>query len=183
MVHFSYRRPILGGVIFAATMGFSTYTFGEISGFQAWELLDTSTSGINTLCYIIILGSIYILVMLLHLLAIKIQNLNSLKHKYYHGLLNIARLATLLIIISIIVLLLLNIPFTETKIFTYSWYFKIYYTILAVASILAGGFIAVITMIYQSIRNIIHDKEGGPNEKKEFLKKEVTEERSKSEFL
>lgn len=171
-MRFSYRRPILGGVIFAAAMGFSTYTFGEISGFQAWELLDTSTSGIITICYIIILGSIYILVMLLHLLSIKIRKLNSLKRSYYHGLLNIARLATLLIIVSIIVLMLLNIPFTETKMFSYSWYFKIYYTIIAVASVLAGGFIAVITMIYQCIRNIIHDKEGGPDEDKAVLKKE-----------
>lgn len=140
-------------------MGFSTYIFGEISGFQAWELLATSSSGIITLCYIIILGSIYILVMLLHLLSIKVLKINHLRQKYYNELLNIARLATLLIITSIIVLLLPNIPFTETKIFSYSEYFIIYYSILAVASVLAGGFIAVITMIYQNIRNIIHDKE------------------------
>ena len=160
MKHFSFRRPVLGGIIFALAMGFATYTFGEISGFQAWELLATSSSGISTLCYIIILGSIYILVMLLHLLSIKVLKINHLRLKYYNDLLNIARLATLLIISSITVLLLLNIPFTETKIFSYSEYFKIYYTILTVASILAGGFIAEITMIYQSIRNIISDKKG-----------------------
>ncbi|MFO8146692.1 MAG: hypothetical protein ACQEQB_12005 [Bacteroidota bacterium] len=163
MIRFSFRRPILGGIIFAMAMGFSTYTFGEISGFQAWELLATSSSGISTLCYIIILGSIYILVMLLHLLSIRVTKINNLRLKYYNELLNIARLATLLIISSIIVLLILNIPFTKTKIFSYSEYFKIYYTILAVASILAGGFIAVITMIYQNIRNIIHDKKEEPN--------------------
>lgn len=163
MIRFSFRRPILGGIIFAMAMGFSTYTFGEISGFQAWELLATSSSGISTLCYIIILGSIYILVMLLHLLSIRVTKINNLRLKYYNELLNIARLATLLIISSIIVLLILNIPFTKTKIFSYSEYFKIYYTILAVASILAGGFIAVITMIYQNIRNIIHDKKVEPN--------------------
>ncbi|MFO7719837.1 MAG: hypothetical protein R6W85_05280 [Gillisia sp.] len=163
MVRFSFRRPILGGIIFALAMGFATYTFGEISGFQAWELLATSTSGIITLCYIIIIGSIYILVMLLHLLSVKVLKINHLRLKYYNELLNIARLATLLIIISIIVLLLLNIPFTETKIFSYTEYFKIYYTILTVASILAGGFIAVITMIYQNIRNLISDKKGEQN--------------------
>lgn len=151
-------------------MGFSTYTFGEISGFQAWELLATSSSGIITLCYIIILGSIYILVMLLHLISIRVLKINDLRLKYYNELLNIARLATLLIISAIIVLLLLNIPFTETKIFSYSEYFKIYYTILTAASVLAGGFIAVITMIYQSIRNIIHDKKGELNNSEAELK-------------
>lgn len=172
MKPFSFRRPLLGGVIFAIAMGFSTYTFGEISGFQAWELLATSSSGISTLCYIIILGSIYILVMLLHLLSIRIFKINHLRLKYYNDLLNIARLATLLIISSIVVLLLLNIPFTETKIFSYAEYFKIYYIILTVAAILAGGFIAEITMIYQSIRNIIHDKKGEQNNREAELKLE-----------
>lgn len=144
-------------------MGFTTYTFGEISGIRAWELLATSSSGIITLCYIIIVGSIYILVMLLHLLSIKALKVNHLRLKYYNDLLNIARLATLLIISSTIVLLILNIPFTSTKIFSYSDYFKIYYIIITVASILAGGFIAVITMIYQSIRNIISDKKEEEN--------------------
>lgn len=139
-------------------MGFTTYTFGELSGIQAWELLATSSSGIITLCYIIIVGSIYILVMLLHLLSVRPLKTNHLRLKYYNELLNIGRIATLLIISSIIVLLLLNIPFTSTKIFSYSDYFKIYYIIITVASILAGGFIALITLIYQSIRNIISDK-------------------------
>lgn len=158
MVHISYRRPVLGGVIFALAMGFTTYTFSEISGIQAWKLLTTSSSGIISLCYIIIVGSIYILVMLLHLLSVRPIKTNHLRLKYYNELLNIARIATLLIISSTIVLLILNIPFTSTKIFSYSDYFKIFYIIISVASILAGGFIALITMIYQSIRNIISDK-------------------------
>lgn len=167
MIQISYRRPVFGGIIFALAMGLTTYTFGEISGFQAWELLATSSSGIITLCYIIIVGSIYILVMLLHLLTVKVLKINHLKLKYYNELLNIARLATLLIISSTIVLLLLNIPFTKTKIFSYSDYFKIYYTIITVASILAGLFIAIITMIYQSIRNIISDKKKEHNNNNE----------------
>ena len=39
-------------------------------------------------------------------------------------------------------------------------YSKIYYLILAVASVLGGSFISIITMIYLTIRNMIFHKDG-----------------------
>lgn len=155
---FGLRRPIIGGIIFALVMGFCTFTFGEISGFQARDLLSTSMSGIYTLCYVIILGSIYILVMTLYLLRLNLPDISEIRHKHYCLLLTIARIDIILIILAIIILLLLNIPFTETKAIHDSWYLSIYYSILIIASVLAGGFITVITMIYQTISNLIHEK-------------------------
>lgn len=157
-MHISLRRPIIGGIVFAIVMGLSTLIFGEISGFQARELLATSMSGIFSLCYVIILGSIYILVMILYLLRLSIPKISELRQKHYNLLLTISKIDTILIVIAIIILLLLNIPFTETKAIPDEWYSTIYYLILAIASILGGGFITVITMIYQTISNIIHER-------------------------
>lgn len=157
-MHLCFRRPIIGGIIFALIMWFCTFTFGEVSGFQARELLATSMSGIHTLCYVIILGSIYILVMTLYLLRLNLPKISEIRHKHYFLLLTIARIDTILIVLAIIILLLLNIPFTETKVIPNSWYLYIYYSILIIASVLGGGFITVITMIYQTISNIIHEK-------------------------
>ena len=157
-MHISLKRPIIGGFVFAVVMGFSTFIFGEISGFQARELLATSMTGIFSLCYVIILGSIYILVMILYLLKLSIPKVSELRQKHYNLLLTISKIDTILIVIAIIILLLLNIPFTETKSIPDSWYSTIYYLILAIASILGGGFITVITMIYQTISNIIHER-------------------------
>lgn len=73
-------------------------------------------------------------------------------------MLSISRISTLLIIFAVIVLLLLNIPFTKIRAIPDSLYLKGYYTILGATSILAGGFLSVITMIYQAIKYIIAQK-------------------------
>lgn len=155
-----FRRPIIGGIVFALVMGLCTYTFGEISGFKARELLATSTSGILTLCYVIILGSIYILVIILYLISLKIPIDSVLRHQHFRLLSTIAKVDTILIITAIITLLLLNIPITQTKIIPDSWYITIYYIILVIAAILGGGFISIIIMIYETITMIIHRKDG-----------------------
>lgn len=159
-INLVFRRPIIGGIVFALVMGLCTYTFGEISGFKARELLATSMSGILTLCYVIILGSIYILVIILYLLSLKIPIDSILRHHHFRLLATIAKVDTTLIITAIITLLLLNIPITQTKIIPDSWYGTIYYFILAIASILGGGFISIIIMIYETITMIIHHKAG-----------------------
>jgi len=159
-INFVFRRPIIGGIVFALVMGICTFTFGEISGFKARELLATSTSGILTLCYVIILGSIYILVIILYLLSLKIQIDSILRHNHFRLLSTIAKVDTILIITAICTLLLLNIPITQTKIIPDSWYSTIYYIILVIASILGGGFISIIIMIYETITMIIHHKDG-----------------------
>lgn len=162
MVHISLRRPILGGIIFAIILVISSLTFVEITGIFAREILATSVSGIISLCYVISIGSIYILVIILHLLSARIpQDMETdSRHNHFKSLLNIARLATLLIIFSIVVILVLSIPFTHISIFPDSMYSKIYYLILAVASVLGGSFISIITMIYLTIRNMIFHKDG-----------------------
>ena len=155
-----FKRPIIGGIVFASIMGLCTYTFGEISGLRAKELLATSMSGILTLCYVIILGSIYILVIILYLLSLKIPIDSVLRHHHFRLLSTIAKVDTILISTAIITLLLLNVPITQTDIIPDSGYSTVYYLILMVASILGGGFISIIIMIYETIIMIIHHKDG-----------------------
>jgi len=159
-INLIFKRPIIGGIVFALVMGLCTYTFGEISGFKARELLATSMSGILTLCYVIILGSIYILVIILYLLSLKFPLDSILRHQHFRLLSTISKVDTILIITAIITLLLLNIPITQTSIIPDTWYSTIYYLILAIASILGGGFISIIIMIYETITMIIHNKDG-----------------------
>jgi hypothetical protein len=159
-INMVFKRPIIGGIVFALVMALCTYTFGEISGFKARELLATSMSGIITLCYVIILGSIYILVIILYLISLKVPLDSILRHHHFRLLSTIAKFDTILIITAITTLLLLNVPVTQTSIIPDSWYSTIYYLILAIASILGGGFISIIIMIYETITMIIYHKDG-----------------------
>lgn len=160
MVHISLRRPILGGIVFAIVLVISSLAFFDITGILAREILATSMSGIISLCYVISIGSIYILVIILHLLSARIPREINSRHKHYQSLLNIAKLATLIIIFSIVVILFLNIPFTRINSIPDSMYSKIYYVVLITGSVLGGSFISIITMIYLTIRNMIAQKDG-----------------------
>lgn len=160
MVHISLLRPILGGIVFAIVFVISSLTFFEITGILAREILATSVSGIISLCYVISIGSIYILVIILHLLSARVPDEIGSRHKHYKSLLIIAKMATHLIIFSIVMILLLNIPFTIIDNIPDSMYSMVYYIVLAAAAILGGSFISIITMIYLTIRNMIYQKDG-----------------------
>ena len=160
MVHVSLRRPILGGIVFAIVFVISSLTFIEITGILARQILETSMSGVISLCYVISIGSIYILVIILHLLSAGIPEEINTRHKHYQSLLAIAKLATLTIIFSIVVILFLNIPFTRISSIPVNMYSKIYYVVLLTGSVLGGAFISIITMIYLTIRKIITQKDG-----------------------
>lgn len=159
MVHISLRRPILGGIVFAIVFVILSLAFFNITGILAREILETSMSGIISLCYVISIGSIYILVIILHLLSARLPRELTSRHKHYRSLLQIAKLATLIIIFSIIVILFLNIPFTRIDFIPVAMYSKIYYVVLVTGAVLGGSFISIIAMIYLTIRNMINQKD------------------------
>jgi len=159
-MHLRFKQPIIGGIVFAIAMGFLTFYFGETSGFKARELLVTSKPRLLVLSFIIILSSIAILGLMLGFLGIDFPKKSKLRHQYYCHLLYIQKVDTILTITGIIVLLLVNIPFTQTKIIPASWYIYIYYSILVIASIMGGGFVTLIFMIYKTIYEIINIRDG-----------------------
>lgn len=150
------KRAITGGIVSTVVMATGALILGKISGYQARDLLSSSLSSINMLCNTIILGSSTILALMLTLLSLSRAAKSSLSHAHYAHVLTIAKVDTILIIIAIITFLLLNLPITETNNVPESWFNVIYYVSLGMASILGGTFIAVVTMLYGTIANVIH---------------------------
>lgn len=149
------RRAIIGGVVSTIFMAAGTFIFGEVSGYEARVLLRTSLSGINMLCNTVILGASTILALMLTLLSLSRAAESSLTNAHYKNVLLIAKSDTILIIVAVITFLLLNLPITETDDISAIWYKVIYYISLIMASLLGGGFIAVVTMLYGTIANVI----------------------------
>lgn len=150
------KRAIIGGIVSTMFMALGTFVLGEISGYKAKELLSTSLSGITMLCNTVILGSSTILALMLTLLSLSRAAKSHLSKAHYAHVLTIAKVDTILIIVAIITFLLLNLPITETREVPNSWFNGIYYISLGMASIVGGGFIAVVTMLYGTIANVIH---------------------------
>ncbi len=150
-----FKRAVVGGVVSTIIMGTGTFILGQLSGYKAKELLSGSLSGINMLCNTVILGASTILALMLTVLSVSRASQSRLTEKHYQDVLIIAKSDTILIICSIIAFLLLNLPITESDQVPYAWYISIYYVSLAIASLLGGGLIAVVTMLYGTIANII----------------------------
>lgn len=149
------KRAIIGGIVSTLIMALGTFILGEVSGYKAKELLGSSLSGINMLCNTVILGSSTILALMLTLLGLSRNAESHLTNTHYQNVLLIAKADTILIIVSVITLLLFNLPFTEAADLPKDWFTIIYYVSLMMASIIGGGFIALITMLYGTIANVI----------------------------
>lgn len=107
------------------------------------------------LCYTVILGSSTILALMLPLLSLSPGSNSRLTKVHYSQVLTIAKFVTILIIVSVITFLRLNLPITESEEVPSSWFTIIYYVSLAMAAILGGGFVAVVTMLYETVSNVI----------------------------
>lgn len=149
------KRAIVGGVVSTVVMGTGTFILGQISGYEAMELLKKSLSGINMLCNTVILGSTTILALMLTLLSISRTSNSNLNKRHYKDVLTIAKADTILIIAAVITFLMLNLPISESQEVQRSWYQVIYYVSLGMAAILGGGLIAVVTMLYGTVANVI----------------------------
>ncbi|MCP9200411.1 hypothetical protein MKO06_10850 [Gramella sp. GC03-9] len=149
------KRSLVGGIVSTLIMGTGAFILGQISGYKALELLQKSIPGINMLCNTVILGSTTILALMLTLLGLSRSSESTLTRRHYKDVLMIAKYDTILIITAVITFLMLNLPISESEEVTREWYETIYYITLGVASIIGGGFIAVIMMLYWTITNVI----------------------------
>lgn len=149
------KRALVGGLVSTVIMATGTFILGEVSGYKAKELLGSSLSGINMLCNTVILGASTILALMLTLISLSRSSESKLSEQHYKNVLKIAKYDTILIIVAIISFLFLNLPITEAEEVPSTWYSSIYYVSLGLASVLGGGLIAIVTMLYGTIENII----------------------------
>jgi len=173
------KRAILGGTIASLFMGLAVFLLGNLSGYEAKQLITSSLPGINMLCNTIVLASATILALLLTLLGISTGTKSRLKSAHYRQVLSIAKFDTILFVGALILFQLFNIPITEAENVETSWYEIIYWATILFSSILSGMMITVILMLYATVTNIIHIV--GLNEDHHLISKEELEEEEKEE--
>ncbi len=154
MTHYN-KRALYGGIISAVIMGLGAYFMGHISGYEAKELIKSSLPGINTLCNTIALASATILALLLTLLSVSSSSKSKLTKEHYTHILLIAKIDTTVFIFAIIFFQFLNIPITEADNVPSTWFTAIYYVSLGLSSLLSGGLISVVLMLFNAVSNMI----------------------------
>jgi len=149
------QRALYGGLIAAIITGTGVFLLGNISGYEAKKLITSSLPGINMLCNTIVLASATILALLLTLLGISSGSKSKLKKGHYTQVMAIAKLDTILFVIAIILFQIFNIPITESEELPTTWYSNIYWATLFLSSLLSGGMVSVILMLYNTVINMI----------------------------
>ena len=149
------KRAIIGGVISLAFIGLGTFMLGNLSGYEAKELIKSSLTGLNTLCNTIVLASATILALMLTLLGVSSGTNSKLKNNHYLHIMQIAKLDTAIFIASLLFFLMFNLPVTESENIPSNWFNVIYYVTIAVSAILSSALIVVVLMLYNTIINII----------------------------
>ncbi|SRX54571.1 hypothetical protein [Aequorivita sp. CIP111184] len=149
------QRSLYGGLIAAIITGTGVFLLGNVSGYEAKNLITSSLPGINMLCNTIALASATILALLLTLLGLSSGSSSKLKKEHYLQVMTIAKLDTILFVVSIILFQVFNIPITESDELPTTWYSSIYWATLFLSSLLSGGIVSVILMLYNTVINMI----------------------------
>ena len=149
------KRAILGGAISLVVILAGSFLLGQLSGYEAKVLIKNSLSGLNMLCNTIVLASATILALLLTLLGLSSGTKSKLKDDHYLHVLQIAKFDTVVFVASLMSFLLFNLPITESDNVPENWFDVIYYTSLAISSILSAALIVVVLMLYNTVVNII----------------------------
>jgi len=149
------HRAVWGGIFSLVFIFSGSLLMGNISGYEARELIKNSLGGLNTLCNTIVLASATILALLLTLLGISSKDESRLKEKHYQDVLQIAKLDTLVFIVSLLLFLVFNLPVTESENVPANWFTTIYYTALFFSALISSALIVVVLMLYSAVVNII----------------------------
>lgn len=149
------RRPLWGGLIAAAFIGVGLFYLGSLSQYEAKALLNKSIPGFNMLCNTIVLASATILALLLTVLGLSTSSESRLSHKHYQQVGLLARWDAIIFIAAISLFQFSNIPMTEAENFPQDWFTSLYWALLISSSLLCGGIVAVILMLYNTVTNMI----------------------------
>ncbi len=148
------RHAAIGGALaFVAALA-GGWLVGEASGAEARHLLDTSLTSTRSFCGTVTLAASTILALMLTLLSISAGSDVQLKGSHYQRIRQIALIDTTLLISAVLAYLLLNVPLQESDSAPggrTTGFAVMYYATLALASLLGGGLISVVVMIYKTV--------------------------------
>lgn len=157
-VRIDARRAAIGGALAAVVTLIGAWMVGQTSGAEARVLLETSLTTTRSFCGTLTLALGNILALMLTLLSLSATSDIDLKWAHYQRVKQIAWVVSVSVIGATLIYLLLNVPLVQSDAASEPakpGYATLYYTTLALSSLLAGTFISIVLMLYSTVRDII----------------------------
>lgn len=152
------RRAALGGGLAAVVALAGVWMVGEASGLEARRLLETALSNMRSFCGTLTIALSNMLALMLTLLSFSSSADVKLKWSHYQRIKQIAWIDAVVLTGAVLLYLLLNVPIGESDKAAEqpdTWFAALYYTTIALASLLGGALIALVLMLYNAVRDII----------------------------
>lgn len=146
---------VIGGAV-AAVVGFGgLYALGSVGGVEARRLLESTLPTLRFLCSTVGTAAATILALMLTLLSLSHSTQSRLKRVHYLRIKQISWMASLALIASVGVLMLLVIPLGEADRFPTDWFNIVYYILLGLSALLGGLTVALVMMLLNAVQALI----------------------------
>lgn len=154
-VKIDLRRAIIGGSVSAIVIMIGAWLVGEASNSEAFHLFKAALPSTLSFCENLSLALGNILALMLTLLSLSASLDIDIKWEHYQRVKQISWVVTVTLIVTILVMLLLNIPIVESEEKRILWFSTIYYATLFVSAVLGGAFITIVLLLYNTVRDMI----------------------------
>ncbi len=150
------KRALLGGLITGAIVLAGQFLVGlAYSESQALTFLNSLLPASRFLASSIVTASATILALMLTIISISSGSSKQLEARFFRQVRNIARLDTVALAGSILLLLIFNFPLEERQALPGPWFDILYYVLLVTVAGITGLFIGTILMLYEAVQDLI----------------------------
>jgi hypothetical protein len=149
------KRAVFGGSVSFIVILIGGGLVGFASGSEAHQMLELVLPNTRSFSSTLLLALGNILALMLTLLSLSSSMEVEMKWAHYQRVKQIAWGVTVVLIVTVFMSLLMNIPIVEADKADGEWYVYIYYTILVFSSVLGGAFITIALLLFNTVRDMI----------------------------
>lgn len=148
------KWALVGGAFASASLFAGIAAVGRVGSFEGLRLLESILPTVRFMSSSILAAGVTLLALMLTLIGLTLSSEWEFSEAHFRRLRRIALTTTLTIVLSVAILLFIGLPLEEAE--GLRTYYDIVYHVVAGASALLGGaLIAVILMLYQTIRGLV----------------------------
>lgn len=143
------------GAVSAVSIAGVAAVMGRVGDAEARRLLEAILPTSRLFCSAMMTVSATILALMLTMIGLGKQADNELADSHYKRIMNIALYDSILFAAAVIMFVMHCVPVYESDSMPKWWYPTIYYGVLILSSILAGGAIAIVVQLYLAVKDVI----------------------------
>lgn len=143
------------GMVSAISIGGVGAVMGRVGDAEAQRLLEAIIPTSRLFCSAMMTVSATILALMLTMIGLGKQADTELADSHYERIVKIALYDAILFAAAVVMFVMHCVPVYESDSLPEWWYPSIYYGVLIASSVLAGGAISIVVLLYLAVKDVI----------------------------